>query len=909
MALKPVYRRLAYALLGVAVFLVVLPELIRFGARYALTELSAQSAEIEDIDLNLFTGRIGVTGVRIDYNDKTTLSLGSLQIDLDMAALFSKQLLLEQVSLADVNVVVDEQDGQWVAVLPIPAADGEAAVNDEPSQAPEQNPWKVGINNLALDNVAVFATFQGQKHQLSLEQLVAADLVMWEPDKPASLKLKGVFNDAPLDFDSGLTPFAEPRRFSLAISLQGLDLAPINQFLPDTIQQVGATLSVDTRVSLQLHADGGLGLEQDGVISLSPTSVSAMGVHAEAADIRWQGQVAVEFPKEAAAKVTATGEVSVTELGVAYEALEANAAWQDLRWQGEVRVDLPAAAQPVLALQGALTLKDLRADQATLKLSQGLAGLSWQGDIRTDLAAPEASLAIKGDLELEQWWLDDAVGFGRMAQFAGLGLKNIALQGVDEIAVNGVNLDGVYLLARAGGDKALASLGGLAMAEVAVKDRHQLVINAVGLRDLQAQVTRGADGKLVSVDDWVADVQQRVDGFLRQLQERAEANRPTVEPASAETETAPAEAVAEGSVAEDSAGASEQESVPALVFAVNEVSVSGNNRVVFHDEGVQPAVTHPIVIKAVNLGKLDSSNISIMTQVRVEAALYEYGVLNLFGEATLLQSLEAMQADIRASIKGVELPELSPYLENATGYHAASGQLNITSKAKIEAGQLDSETKVKVLRIDLDPMDQAVIDKLSKKISMPIETALTVITDSDDTLAVTVPVKGDLSNPDIDLGRIVGGAVAQAVQNAALTYFKYAVQPFGAILLVSEKIGDMTMQAKFGEPARFVPGTANVVPEQQGYMEKVAGMIKEKEGFSILVCVMVTEKDFMARENAVALPEGQTYQWDEASEALAKARLGTIKNSLINDYGLSPDRVQSCRPQITSGEPRAVMGM
>ena len=96
----------------------------------------------------------------------------------------------------------------------------------------------------------------------------------------------------------------------------------------------------------------------------------------------------------------------------------------------------------------------------------------------------------------------------------------------------------------------------------------------------------------------------------------------------------------------------------------------------------------------------------------------------------------------------------------------------------IENGQLDSETKVKVLRVDFEPVDEELIEKLGTHLTMPVDTALNIITDSDDTLEIDIPVKGDLANPDIRINTIIVGAVSQAVQNAAMTYFKYAVQPF-----------------------------------------------------------------------------------------------------------------------------------
>ena len=912
MALKPAYRRGLYVIIGIAVFLVVLPELIRFGARYGLTEFAAQQAEIEDIDLNLFTGRVGVTGLRIDYNDETTLTLGSLLLDIDMSALFGKQVLVEEIQLSNVNALVYEQEGNWVAVLPLPGSDASGEQEPEPETTPDDNPWKVGIAALALDNIALSARYQDQTYKLRLDDVAASDLFMWEPDKQASLMLNGALNDAPLNFDSGLKPFADPQDFALHISVEKLDLNPVNQFLPDTVEKIAATLSLDTSVAVQLQTDGAISITQDGVIALALDGVKASGAEASVRDLRWQGKVAVTLPPKATTDIKAQGEASVAGMQADYAPLKASARWESLSWNGDVNVRLPAEADPVLDLKGTLTLDELTAEQQTLQLAQRLASLQWQGTAAVDLADLDNSLQLAGTTELNNWQLEDKGRDGKLVSFGQLAFKELKLEGLNQITLAETGLSGLSALEKTAGEPGQVTLGDFRIQGIDLQDQHQLQVAAVKVSDLNGSITRTSEGKLAVLDDLIADLQQRAAEFEsllaeQQSEQQSEQTPPESNASEPQPETA-AKTAAQTATTEPSDAGEDNQEKPPFTFAVGEISFAGDNQFTFTDLGVEPNVVHPVKIKALSLGKIDSGSQSAMTPLNVEMALYEHGLLKVSGEATPLQTMNALQANIKAEVKGIELPELSPYLEMAMGYHANSGQLNLDSKANIKQGQLDSETRVKILRMDLNPVDQALIDKMSSKLTMPVETALSVITDSDNTLSLTVPIKGDLSKPDIQLDRIIAGAMTQAVQNAAFTYFKYAVQPFGAIMLVSEKIGDMTLQAKF-EPARFVPGTADIVAEQSGYLEKVAGMIKEKDDFSILVCVMVTEQDFQARENPPTLPEGGKYQWDEASETLAKSRLNTIKSSLMNDYGLSPDRVQSCRPQLGKGEPRAVMGI
>ena len=415
-------------------------------------------------------------------------------------------------------------------------------------------------------------------------------------------------------------------------------------------------------------------------------------------------------------------------------------------------------------------------------------------------------------------------------------------------------------------------------------------------------MVRNNEGKIESLDAWLASLMARLDAMG---QDKSDEQATVAQQTDPETETS-AELPTEEQEATEQREASAVAS--AFSYRVDKINFSGSNKITFTDKGITPAILHPVSIEKIEIGAIDSNQVATLTPLDISLKLYDHGSVNMAGTLSPLQDLSKMDADITASIKGIELPELSAYLENTVGYHANSGQLNVDSKAAIKSGKLDSETKVKVLRIDLDATDAELIAKMSKEIAMPVETALNVITDSDDNLKIKIPVKGDLSNPDIDIGTIVGGAVVQAVKNSAMTYFKYAVQPFGAIMLVSETIGDMTLQARF-EDVKFVPGKAEFVAEQKGYMEKVAGMILEKEDFSILVCVMVTDQDFQAREKPVVLQEGQKHQWDDISSELAKTRLNLIKSELIGTYGLTADRVQSCKPKLNTGIPRAIMGI
>lgn len=908
-------RRVLYVVLAVGLFLWVLPEILRFAGQYGLKEFAAQEATIEDIDLNLFTGRVAVEGMALQYADQPTLSLGRLGVDLDMSALFSKRILIEQVELLDLDLKVYEDNGQWVVALPIPAGE-EEQTESKPDQAEETEPWVFGLQVARLNNVNLSVNFQNQTHQLRLDELLTEQLYMWQPDEPANLALKGQFNQAPLDFNANAKPFSESRTFEFELVLDQLDLMPVKPFLPEMIEQLAATLSIDTKVAVTLAPGGSITLEQIGMVDLGLQSLQAQQATVSTEALIWDGSSKVKLASGEQPVIETDGKVTVKQLKAQHEPLEVAADLAELTWQGNAKVDLQSGEDPVIETRSKIGLKQFKAQHKSLALATDLAALTWQGDTFIDLGKIDESLKVAGDLALLQFSLNDQEQQGQLARFEEFSVKGIQLAGLQQITSSDIALLDVRAmqqgLAQAGdqaaepetaepGTAGLVNLGRLALSELELLEQKNLTVAKVSFADLNGDLTRKENGEFDVLDSWLASVMTRVEAF-QAAQEQDQAASPATETAAQTPD------VGEDAPGGESEAAEKPEATEPFTFVVGQLVAEGENRFSLTDQSVSPAIVHPVKLDGLQVGNVDSKNPENPTPLDIKLSLYEYGHLKVSGKATPLQPLEKMNADIVADIKGIELPELSAYIEPATGYRANSGQLNVDSKAKIKQGKLESETEVRILKVDLQPVNEEVIAKMSKKLTMPVNTALSVITDSNDTLKLAIPVNGDLANPEVHLDKVIRGAVVQAVQNASLTYFKYAVQPFGAIMLVSETVGDMALQAKFKD-VEFVPGTAQLVPEQAGYLEKIAGMIKEKKDFSIVACVVVTEQDFQARQPPLVLPEGQSYQWDEAGKELAKARTNTIKSALIKDFGLSPDRVQTCQPQLGKGLPRAIMGI
>ncbi len=888
-------KKILYAAIVVLILLLsLLPELIRIGLQYRLKQHSAELAEIDDIDLNLFTGKAAIKGVRIDYDNHPTLRLGYLAVELDMSAIFRKQLLVERLALANVRAKLYEGKSGWVAVLPIPKAN-QPATEVKPVERSVENAWQLGVSRVQLDNVHLDAQYQGQPHQVSVDHLVLRELFMWSPGRITSLYIEGSLNDAKLDFTADLKPFAKVQSFGVDLVLTDLDLTPINGLLPDDLNTFLASLTIDTRLELTFQQNGDVSISQDGTFRLNTKNLKVNNIEAAIEDIGWQGKVAINLSKENMSTFSMNGEAMLNQLALK-DATGNSVSVGSLNWRGDLDVIMAKGAKPKIELGGDLSIQALLSNQTHFQLETSLDKLLWRGNFKLNMEQPKRFNTM-GALEFSQWRLIDQAIPGELAQLNSMKLYDIKSEGIDDIRLGKIELKGFEALTEAStkdASRPMASLGLLSLERISIQQTSDLEIKSVDLVDLKGTFQRLADGELATLTNWVSSLQART--------------RPKTEDKQTEAEERKAQAASVQGEDDTSNLKKPDHNKKSFNYSIDNIAVHGDNKIILSDLAITPNVTHSMVIKKIDIGPIDSTEKSKQTPVEAQIGLYEFGQLNVGGYVTPLRSFDEMQAKLKVDLKGVELTDLSPYLEQSTGYHAESGQVNVDSTVKINDGDLDSETSLKVLRIQLEPVDRDLIDKVSKHLTMPVSTSLNVITDSDDTLKLTIPIKGDLSNPEIQLDRIIGGAIAQSVQNAAVNYFKYAVQPFGAIILVSESIGDIALQAKF-EPVRFLPGSSEIIPEQKGYLAKVAGMIKEKQEFSILVCVMVTDQDFQARPVPLVLAEGESHEWDELSKILAKSRSDLIRGRLISQHGLTPDRVQTCRPQLGKGEPRAIMGM
>jgi len=89
---------LTISLIFIAV-IIALPYGIKFGLIKGLAQSGAKQVTIDDVDFNLFTGKLFISHLRAKKQQDTELSVDSLMLQVDWLPLFKKRYILLQPPL------------------------------------------------------------------------------------------------------------------------------------------------------------------------------------------------------------------------------------------------------------------------------------------------------------------------------------------------------------------------------------------------------------------------------------------------------------------------------------------------------------------------------------------------------------------------------------------------------------------------------------------------------------------------------------------------------------------------------------------------------------------------------------------------------------------------------------------
>ncbi|MDH3311211.1 MAG: DUF748 domain-containing protein [Gammaproteobacteria bacterium] len=328
---------------------------------------------------------------------------------------------------------------------------------------------------------------------------------------------------------------------------------------------------------------------------------------------------------------------------------------------------------------------------------------------------------------------------------------------------------------------------------------------------------------------------------------------------------------------------------PGLTVRIKNITIQEPGQIEVSDYAIQPAFLSRLTLTGATLTGIDTSNApKTPTNVAIKARIGKYATAELDGQIRAYNP--ELAANFMFKLRELELPTLSSYSTQMLGYRVVSGQMGGDLDMQIADGQLDGQSKLSFAKLAMKPKDEASAEKLKARLSVPLETGLTMLRDKNNNVNLEVNVSGKIGDPKFDLTDAINQALTKAMRTASVSYLKHYFQPYGTLITVAELAGK-AMQLRL-DPLVYVAGTATLTPEAKDYLVKIGKLLQDRLKLSIKLCGKSVTQD------------GVT---DKAARLLASQRAEMLKDMLVTQYSIATDRLFLCEPEFDidiEGKPR-----
>jgi hypothetical protein len=782
------------AVLAVIVIFVLPSPIARWVIASELEEMGLTAQGVETVELDLWNSELWLGPLEIGLVGQDPAKVERLGLQYSFGNLFQRRALAHAAIIEGIDIEVVRRADGTIAVNEIELETLLAAKGEAPEE--EEEPWGAGLDEFDLRESRMIVSDQevGQ-FVIEIDQLTLQGFRTWQPDDPGLFRLMGRVNDMTVITEGEARPFSDKIDATVTTHISEVTFTKIEQ----TIGSLGlgtaeGSLTADVETRASLFSDGRIDTTSQGVISLS------------ALDVRQE-----------------SGE------SVAIESLS-------------IGVDLGAAMAPdgATSLSGKIDIEggsaELRTPDATASvqlitaaISEFEGGASADGSVNVNADVSLALSSVKGDggtnVGLENLSVDlseldmsgdasafDVTGTGRVrASALEAVLPEDSSRPAAELSLAEMGMDLARLTAEMRGDvltwqaNADLSLSGL---EVALPDGAPLSVRLGGLTLTSAILdpSRGASAETLTLTGLEIDV---TEGAFEIVD--------TSEDVPADTEGPP--------------GKTPDVRLGTLVLADPAV-------LRFTDASTSPEVQVETVFNELTIVGLDTGDPAQRTELKLTAAINEFTEVDISGWVLPFAASPAF--DLQGIVSALELPVFSPYAAALGGVNLESGRLSTTSQGKVIDDALDAEVNIDLVGLEFSPLSPEDEARLSDTAGIPIETAVALLQDGDGRIELSVPVSGDLENPEFDLGQIINRAIGNAIQSAITGTLTLLFPPVMLLSMFDEE-GDGGVAF---QPIGFTPEGDEISPEGSAFLDNLGSLLAERPKLSIKVCGRATATDF-----------------------------------------------------------------
>ena len=381
----------------------------------------------------------------------------------------------------------------------------------------------------------------------------------------------------------------------------------------------------------------------------------------------------------------------------------------------------------------------------------------------------------------------------------------------------------------------------------------------------------------------------------------------------------------------------EKKPLPITVKTVEVVDGSAS----FADHAVQPPFATGIVGLGGKVTGLSSAPES-RAKVALAGKVDEYSPVDLSGEVNLLSA--DVYTNLALNFRNIELTTFNPYSGKFAGYSIAKGKLSTQMKYLVESRKLDAKHHIVVDNLEFG-------DKTDSKDAapIPIKFGVALLKDSRGVIEVDLPVSGTLDDPKFSLASIIWKGIVGLLTNVIAAPFKALgsmfgggedlafvdFQPGSAALSepATQKLGTLTKgllqrpELRLNVPLTVATATDSEATARQALAALVPPADPAAPADESAKLARIEALETAHRAQLTAVPDypnpdlDAKIDWLQAAllehlkpgpaalEALGKQRAGAVRDALLANKGLNPERIFIVAKPAEAASPAGLVRM
>jgi len=819
--------------------LALLPYAMEWGGEKALLEIGAVSASIEDVDFSPMTGRLIVTDLQFTGENGDKGAVEHLLIKIDLFPLLKKRIYIRTFALLGVTGDVRQTtEGDLVVggiMLPSKPVEDEL---DKPASGPPSS-WAGGIRDLDVRDITIRLINPELDETVHLKRFALGRVASWEPEKATSFLIRAAALDADVELEGELSPLSSEPSGQFDVNLRNVSLEKLLSHLTGYgVKELSGSLGIRGRFEGAIsgtgrRADMKLSIDGNQIVAVTSTTAGNLNVNQSNISIKIDGSYS-DLPDPGSTLLELSEKASISlSLDLLSEGLKAAAVltpvlsmeWShgsldvkssfsgtvavedNLRVSGEYKI-LTDMVEADMGLDTNSSLLDLKLDQLSLKANGTF----------THAESPGINnVRLNGDIAISGTSMGTGNESPNLFKLDSTTIKGISVNGMEDLAISQVSVEGIHLLERATDSieenqpKEVASLANARVEGISIDDMSKLGIRTI---------------RLDSLNTWIL----RKEGGTLEAMEIVSKTLPGTSKSSLATKADPQPSTHSG-----------------MDVAIDSFSLTGENRLTFRDLDVQPPFIAEIDSLSVQVLDLDTGKKAGPTTVSVKAGMGKYSSISV--DATVHPPWDKPDINMQTRLAAIDLPPLTPYTNRYLGYILKSGHLDTDLDTVVEKGTISAQAEVLVNRIEMDPVKEEDAQRAEDRLGIPVKTALSLLKDKNDDIQLTLPIEGNLDDPEFKASDIVLTATGNALKKGVTSFYG----PLGATLLTGGLLppGTFSVLGKLFsgvatmsfEPVLFEPLEETLSDESEEFLGLLAEKLSEKPDVRLVLCGKVTRRD------------------------------------------------------------------